>query len=662
MNKKENSTFYNYGNNLFSLDGIDSNNLSPIKSRKRTDVNSYLYNGQIEHIKKHKSLRCSKGNNRMIPLNLTNYNNFKENRNILNNNQSYSGIIQKEIILNNNNNSPNKKKIRIPTIPINTINNNYYFNIGNNIRNAMKPKKENRIKNIHISLKKINLGNQKVLSKNVSPMNKIKEPFIYKSPRRHISSFTARNHIKHENSQDINSLYNNYKLLAKINISNKKNNLIPKSNLKQEILRKFNLNNNIILVNKKIDKKLLDQSQEIKMRFKKENEIIKRKNEFFDKNGILSEQKIIYENKATIIQSYFRKYIKRKNNEKFNSKSGFFNIKICKINEIMINSETNNNSINNNYSLINRKYILKYLLIKKQQKRNNILKIFFQKYKTKTINTSDKNNNTNIDNKIYTDIYYKRNQKLRDIIQKKIIKNRNILLKYFLKYYYNSFSINLNFFLNFINQVINEKKADLYNTNFNKNKQLFPQNSKEINIKNEKNKEKNYLSLYFNDLKQSFEKMNNTRSKELKKFYLRDIIRTINKITEEKAKLEKIKNFTTFVFILFSQIKNIFLKIKIEFYYKLILKGDIQVEKEKNKINYLKIMIQKGEKEILRKNFNKFIRNLIIYNYKKYNNNRYIQDYFMKELNKKQINDDNKNDENRNIQNEMNIRRNEFND
>ena len=271
--------------------------------------------------------------------------------------------------------------------------------------------------------------------------------------------------------------------------------------MKQEILRKFNLNNNIIVVNKKIDKKLLDQSQEIKMRFKKENEVIKRKNDFFNKKGVLPEQKIIYENKAIQIQSCFRKFSKKK--KIHNYKNGLFNVKICKINEITINSQTNDNSINNNYSLINRKYILKYLLIKKQQKRNNILKIFFQKYKTKTINTSDKNNNTNIDNKIYTDIYYKRNQKLRDIIQKKIIKNRNILLKYFLKYYYNSFSINLNFFLNFINQVINENKVDLYNTNFNKNKQLFPQNSKEINIKNEKNKEKNYLSLYFNDLKQS---------------------------------------------------------------------------------------------------------------------------------------------------------------
>ena len=103
MNGKENSTFYNYGNNLLSLDGIDSSKLSPIKNRKRTDVNSYLYNGEIEHIKKHKSLRCSKGDNRMIPLNLTNYNNFKENRNILNNNQSYSGIIQKEILYSKQN-------------------------------------------------------------------------------------------------------------------------------------------------------------------------------------------------------------------------------------------------------------------------------------------------------------------------------------------------------------------------------------------------------------------------------------------------------------------------------------------------------------------------------------------------------------------------------
>ena len=138
MNKNENATFYNYKNNLFSLDDIEASNLSPIKSRKRTDVDSFLFNGEIEQIRKHKSLRWSKKNNIMKPLNITNYNNFKDNRDTSNNNKSYSRIIQKEIILNNNINSPNKKKIRIPTIPINTINNNYYFNIGNNIRNKIK--------------------------------------------------------------------------------------------------------------------------------------------------------------------------------------------------------------------------------------------------------------------------------------------------------------------------------------------------------------------------------------------------------------------------------------------------------------------------------------------------------------------------------------------
>ena len=655
MNKNENTTFYNYKNNLFSLDDIEASNLSPIKSRKRTDVNSFLFNGEIEQIRKHKSLRWSKKNNIMKPLNITNYNNFKDNRDTSNNNKSYSRIIQKEIILNNNINSPNKKKIRIPTIPINTINNNYYFNIGNNIRNEMKPKNENKIKNIHISLKKINLGNQRVLSKkNISPKNKIKEPFIYKSPRRHISSFTARNYSKHEHSDDINSSYNNYKLLSRINISNKKNNLIPMPNLKQDILRRFNLNNNIIVVNKKIDKKLLDQSQEIKMRFKKENEVIKRKNDFFNKKGVLPEQKIIYENKAIQIQSCFRKFIKKK--KIHNYKNGLFNVKICKINEIMINSQSNDNSNNNNYSLINRKYILKYLLIKKEQKRNNILKLFFEKYKNKTINNSNKNNNTNIGNKIYNDIFYLRNQKLRDIIQKKLVRNRIVLFRYFLKYYYNSFYINFNFFLNFINQLTNDKAIDSSNINFIKNKKLFSNDSKELNLKKETNKKKDYLVIHFNDLKETIGKMNNTSSKELKKFYLRDIKRTINKIREEKENIEKEKNLKNFIFILFSKIENISLKAKIEFYYKFIFKTEMKLAKEKNKINYIKIIFQKGQKEILQKNFYKFIRNIIISDYKK-NYNKNTQEYAIKDMNKNQIND-----ENRNIQNEINIRINELND
>ena len=150
--------------------------------------------------------------------------------------------------------------------------------------------------------------------------------------------------------------------------------------------------------------------------------------------------------------------------------------------------------------------------------------------------------------------------------------------------------------------------------------------------------------------------MNNTSSKELKKFYLRDIKRTINKIREEQKNIEKEKNLKNFIFILFSKIENISLKAKIEFYYKFIFKTEMKLAKEKNKINYIKIIFQKGQKEILQKNFYKFLRNIIISDYKK-NYNKNTQEYAIKDMNKNQIND-----ENRNIQNEINIRINELND
>ena len=82
----------------------------------------------------------------------------------------------------------------------------------------------------------------------------------------------------------------------------------------------------------------------------------------------------------------------------------------------------------------------------------------------------------------------------------------------------------------------------------------------------------------------------------------------------------------------------------------------MKLAKEKNKINYLKIIFQKGQKEILQKNFYKFLRNIIISDYKK-NYNKNTQEYAIKDMNKNQIND-----ENRNIQNEINIRINELND
>ena len=95
------------------------------------------------------------------------------------------------------------------------------------------------------------------------------------------------------------------------------------------------MSDNIIIGKKKIDKKLLDQSKEIKMKFKKENEIIKMKNEFFYKNGILPEQKIVYENKAIKIQSLFRRFLSKK--KLYRLKNQFFILKISKVNSINLN-------------------------------------------------------------------------------------------------------------------------------------------------------------------------------------------------------------------------------------------------------------------------------------------------------------------------------------
>ena len=82
-----------------------------------------------------------------------------------------------------------------------------------------------------------------------------------------------------------------------------------------------------------------------------------------------------------------------------------------------------------------------------------------------------------------------------------------------------------------------------YITNLYNNSKLFSYYSKEKNIKNALINDKNYLSIHFNELKESIKKMNNTESKELKKFYLRDILNTINKINKEKEKFEKNKFF-----------------------------------------------------------------------------------------------------------------------
>ena len=631
MIQKGNTMFYKNKNNLFNIDDKEISNLSPIKKYKKITFGSKKYDDNNSIIRKQYSLKYIKSK----PLIISRDNFIKNNKNELKNNKSFNKIIQKEIFFTNNLNlnSPIKKKNQISTIPINTINNNYYINIGNK-GNIIQPKNENKIKNIHISLKKIKLGNHKSLSRNNSPKNINMETFIYKYPKRQISLYTERNY-NYDNQDNLSETqtitsFNNSGLLSKINISPKKNNFIPKPNLRHEFIKR----------NKKIDKNLLDQSQEIKMRFKRENEIIKMKNEFFNKKGILPEHKIEFENKAIKIQSYFRRYIQLKNQRSLKNK--FNKMNICRINEIMIKPKINENSNNNKVSLINYKYILKYLLIKKEQRRSNILKVFFEKYRNKAFNNRYMDNKPNIENKIIINENELRNNKLKDLLQKKAIKNKELLLRNFLKYYYKCFYINFNWFISFINQIENSNKTNNYITNLYNNSKLFSYYSKEKNIKNALINDKNYLSIHSNELKEAIKKMNNTESKELKKFYLRDILSTINKINKEKEKIEKNKFLKNFILILFLKMKNILGNIHKKFYYKLLFvyKSSIENAKKKiDKINYLRKIIQKHQKELLRKYFNRFIINILLYN-PKTNKSKNNSENIKKELNLNAIKDD----------------------
>ena len=610
MVEHQKSMFNYFKNNMFSLYDTEISNLSPIKGHNKSMFDTNTYNNTLAN--QINQINLVNKNGFIKPLIKEKSNNDIDNQGKIRKTNSFNKIIQKEIILNNNMNNintRNKKKIAIKNIPINTINNNYCFKI-NNLQNDAKPQKENRIKNIHISLKKIKLGDQRNLSKNKS--SKIIQTYVYKSPKRNIKISHENNLINKENIS-INTSYNNSQLLSKINISAKKNN-IPRPNIKNEIIRNKINRYNFLLGKKKIDKKLLDQSQEIKKKFKQEKENIKRKNEFFDKNGILSEEKITYENKVIKIQSHLRKFFQMKKVKKAKNKS--FENRICKVNEIIIFSQKNEKANNNKFSLIYCKYILKYLLIKKDQKRINVLQKFFNKFKNQTMDNLKPNKKIQIklDNKIKTNnICEMRNKILKELVEKKINKNKDTLHRSFLHYYYNTFYININWYIYYMNLLTYAQKIDIYNISNNTNKGYLSLNSTEKHMKSSSiilYKDQNYLSESLNDLKKIMNKICETISEELKIFYLNEIIRKMNKINIKQEKLEKEKYLKNFIFVLFSIIKKVFNNNYNRFFYKILLIKSICNNEENRNIRknkYLKRIIQKNHKEILQKNFNKFI-------------------------------------------------------
>ena len=594
MLKRDNSLFNEYKENLYRLNNIQNPNSYRTKIRKISELNTNFFNNDNNYIIKKNNIYGINMNDTMMPLNREKNNFIEIKKNDLNfgfkNNKSFNKIIQKEIFLNNkiNLDSPVEKRENIKNIHKDN-NNNYFINF-NNPQNTMYNQKENRIKNIRISLKKIKLGNHRSLSKdqNQTMKNINNQTYIHKSPRRKQSLNTERSLLNHEKS-NINNSYNYSKLLSKINISPKKNNLIPRPNIKHEKIRKNILSENIILGNKKVDKKLLDQSKEIKMQFKKENEIIKMKNEYFYKNGILPEQKINFENKTIKIQSSFRRFLSKK--KLYHLKNKFFALKISKVNNIIINNQNKENLINNKNCLINRKYILKYLLFKKEQKIYNILQISFNKFKKETlknyvnetqINTSKENNN-NFKIKI---------MKINDIITQKIKRNKEAFFKYFSNYYYKNFFIDFNLFINIINKLEYIHKIDSYNNIFfNTKRDHLSYNKIENNLNNINKGNNTFLLSSLNDIKRLMKKVSETNSEDLKKFYLGDIIKIINKFDNEQKIIENTKKLKAFTIILISKINNSLIRNYNIFYYKLLfLKNAKKIIKEnKENINHSKI-------------------------------------------------------------------------
>ena len=594
MLKRDNSLFNEYKENLYRLNNIQNPNSYRTKIRKISELNTNFFNNDNNYIIKKNNIYGINMNDTMMPLNREKNNFIEIKKNDLNfgfkNNKSFNKIIQKEIFLNNkiNLDSPVEKRENIKNIHKDN-NNNYFINF-NNPQNTMYNQKENRIKNIRISLKKIKLGNHRSLSKdqNQTMKNINNQTYIHKSPRRKQSLNTERSLLNHGKS-NINNSYNYSKLLSKINISPKKNNLIPRPNIKHEKIRKNILSENIILGNKKVDKKLLDQSKEIKMQFKKENEIIKMKNEYFYKNGILPEQKINFENKTIKIQSSFRRFLSKK--KLYHLKNKFFALKISKVNNIIINNQNKENLINNENCLINRKYILKYLLFKKEQKIYNILQISFNKFKKETlknyvnetqINTSKENNN-NFKIKI---------MKINDIITQKIKRNKEAFFKYFSNYYYKNFFIDFNLFINIINKLEYIHKIDSYNNIFfNTKRDHLSYNKIENNLNNINKGNNTFLLSSLNDIKRLMKKVSETNSEDLKKFYLGDIIKIINKFDNEQKIIENTKKLKAFTIILISKINNSLIRNYNIFYYKLLfLKNAKKIIKEnKENINHSKI-------------------------------------------------------------------------
>lgn len=305
-----------------------------------------------------------------------------------------------------------------------------------------------------------------------------------------------------------------------------------------------------------------------------------------------------------------------------------------------------------NHLLNERKYILKYLILKKETKLKKILKISFEKYKKKTIsiiiniidqqrynffNSKKDKNGVNIEEL--------RIKKLRDIVRKKISKERDKMRLILIKYYYSALYIHLNWYIYVVNQLSYTQNmtyqasyigTNTYTTN-NDTEDPDPfKDFKPVEETNKFNMHNSEVNESFRQSVMSMAKMNNADNLEEA---FRESIMTINRINDalsneakERQKLERQKHLKEIVLKRVKENKNAFHKIFTKFYYqgRLIEKeneneGDENaptklrgkksqnpaIERRNKARNLRKIMAKKEKEKLekLRKYFFKFYTN-----------------------------------------------------
>ena len=475
--------------------------------------------------------------------------NYQKTNTIINN-QAYHQL--KKININRpnlNTDEKNRKIIQRERERIsNNIPSNYYTNpinhsqkINNYIntsQNNIENQSDKKIKNIPISLKKINLNKKRSFSKqssdfNISETNINKSPYKKRKPSEGLDFNNNRKKVD-SNSNSNSNLYNH--------ISPRKQNLIPKPTQKYTPKKRnsFNVCNNISFGNKKIDKNLVEQSKDIKRRFKQieneryENEIMRRKNEYFLKRGILLEKRIIYEAFATIIQAFFRGFYIRKrfyslidNCIKIRNaiyllqkvfsfrKYDLFNILRKYSNSNVRNNKINNNSVNfrsrpvKKHSFINNDNNLDNKL---ERKDNWFRNVVIDKNNHIEINISKKRNPQNIiiDKNNFIEIYLPKKENKKDYL----FKERKYILKYFLLKKEETLKKKMKiYFEKYKSKIINDKLKKKEENIISKQDTIYLENNIEgskikilrniIKVKLLKNKEKLHVMLvkfYYNTL------------------------------------------------------------------------------------------------------------------------------------------------------------------